>query len=281
MSLHLAAHGWQAELRPDAGAAFASLTHDGVEVLRALPDGIDDPLASGCFPLVPYCNRIADARFAWDGRTVQLPRNFPPEDNSLHGFGWQTAWAVEQENESSCALVHEYTGGEGWPWPYRARQKVRLGADGLKLWLDITNLGDSPMPTGLGLHPYFRRRPETKVRFAARGMIEIDERLIPTGETLPADLFANWGGETSLPEGLVDHCFTGWGGTVSVTDDLGTITMTASGAPYLHVYSPADGSALCFEPVSHRPDALNQSPDGMTLLPPGCTASMEMTVGVS
>ena len=279
MSVRLAAHGWEAELRPDAGAAFASLKYDGLEVLRALPAGSDDPLESGCFPLVPYCNRIADARFAWGEESVQLPRNFPPEDNSLHGFGWQSEWSVEDHNAASCALLHEHD-GSAWPWAYRTRQKVRLGASGLKVWLDVANLSDRPMPTGLGLHPYFRRRPETKVRFVAEQMVEVDDRLIPTGALSASNRFADWSGGTALPDGLVDHCFTGWNGRVEITDDLGSITMTARGAPFLHVYSPADGSALCFEPVSHLPDALNQFPQSMTLLPPGCTASMEMAMGV-
>ncbi len=47
--------------------------------------------------------------------------------------------------------------------------------------LVLTNHSDDPMPTGLGLHPYFRRRPETVLRFAADNKLLTDDELLPTG----------------------------------------------------------------------------------------------------
>ncbi|VVT01223.1 aldose 1-epimerase [Erythrobacter sp. EC-HK427] len=290
MSVLLHADGWELELLPEIGGAIGALRRGDVEILRTVPAGSTNPLDAGCFPLVPYCNRIADARFVWDGIAVDLPHNFLPETSSLHGLGWQMPWSVTEQADARCTLMHEHmtttpapsgAGASGWPWAYSARQTFRLGARGLKMWLDVTNLSPLPMPAGLGLHPYFRRRPETQVRFVSHGMVDVDDRLIPTGEIMPAARFADWRGGASPPDQLVDHCFTGWDGAVEITDDLGAITLQASGAPLLHVYSPADGSALCCEPVSHLPDALNQSPRGMIALPPGCTASLEMQISAS
>ena len=65
---------------------------------------------------------------------------------------------------------------------------------------------------------------------------------------------------------------------MQIEDDLGSITMTATSAPHLHVYAPADGSALCFEPVSHLPDAPNQNPGSMALLAPGEDMVLEMRI---
>jgi len=279
--LHLQSGDWEAELRPSLGGAITALRRRGVDVLRpALPDA-KSPLDSACFPLLPWCNRVRDAHFRWRGTEVPLPRNFPPESASLHGFGWQAEWQVVSEGGFKCSLRHEHDGGRGWPWAYEAEQRVRLGPKGCAITLDITNRADTHMPAGLGLHPYLRRRAETQVRFASAGMVMVDDALLPTGEVVDPSAFADWHEGAGLPHQLVDHCFTGWEGHAEASDDLGTITIAARGAPCLHLYAPPDGSALCMEPVSHPPDAPNREPQAMIALPPGCTASLTMWIAAS
>jgi aldose 1-epimerase len=278
---------WRAEVQPETGGIIASLAHSGVEVLRSLPAGSTDPLSAACFPLVPFANRVAGAAFPLAGSHVQLPRNFPPESSNLHGIGWQSAWELTGQSRFKCALEHRHEGlgpspwkGDitAWPWAYQADQRIMLGAKGCAISLTLTNRSDMPMPAGLGLHPYFRRRPETRVRLSAAGVALVDEELIPTGEVAGAETFGNFARGSALPAQTIDHCFTGWDGIATITDDLGSITLVARGAPHLHVYAPADGSALCLEPVSHPPDALNQNPDSMICLPPGCSASLQMWI---
>ena len=275
MTLRLQSGEWRAELRPEIGGCLASLTRGGREILRTMPEGASNPLESACFPLVPYCNRIRDGRFEWQGRDVRLPANFPPEPHSLHGLGWQQPWDVTREAGFKCALAHSHDGKGGWPWAYEAHQRVRLGPEGCAITLDVTNRADEPMPCGLGLHPYPRRRGETRVSFAAAAMLEVDGGLIPNGAATSA---SHWCQGSDLPARTIDHCFTGWDGLARADDDLGSITVRARGARFLHLYAPEDGSALCLEPVSHQPDALNSAPQQMIALPPGCTASLTMWV---
>src|SRR5690606_31695334 len=97
VSLRLRSDNWAAGLRPEIGGCLAALACGGVEVLRTMPPGATHPLESACFPLVPWCNRIRDARFEWRGREVSLPANFPPEPHSLHGLGWLQPWTVTRE----------------------------------------------------------------------------------------------------------------------------------------------------------------------------------------
>ena len=158
---------------------------------------------------------------------------------------------------------------------------MRVGPKGCAVSLDVTNRSNMAMPAGLGLHPCFRRRPETRVRFAVQGVVMADEALIPNGEVAAPDLYGDFARGAPLPDETVDHCFTGWHGLAVIEDDLGTITVTARGAPHLHLYAPADGSALCLEPVSHMPDALNHQPVNMTCLPPRCTASLQMWISAT
>ena len=280
---------WRAEVLPEAGGLIASLTHKGVDVLRPLPAGSADPKDAACFPLVPCANRVAGARFSLAGEEVRLPRNFPPEQSNLHGIGWQSGWEVTAQGTFKCALEHRYEGigpspWKGdiacWPWAYQAQQRIMLGPKGCAISLTLTNRSDMPMPAGLGLHPYFRRRPETRLRLGADAVMLVDADLIPVGDTAPADHFGDFARGAPLPAVPVDHCFTGWQGLATITDDLGTITLMAQGAPHLQVFLPADGSAVCLEPVSHPPDALNQNPAAITCLPPGCSASLQMWIMV-
>lgn len=278
MTLRLEADGWAAELRPEIGGCLASLTLNGLEVLRTMPGDSREPLESACFPLVPYCNRIRDARFEWQGQQVLVPANFAPEPHNLHGIGWQQAWVVTREGGFKCSLAHSYDGAGGWPWAYDAEQRVRLGPQGCAISLDLTNRAGTPMPCGVGLHPYLRRRPETRVAFNASAMLEVDAGLIPNGATSPATA---WSGGQGLPERTVDHCLVEWDGVARAVDDLGSVTVRARGSRFIHLYAPADGSALCLEPVSHQPDALNSAPEQMIVLPPGCTAGVTMWISAS
>ena len=273
-----AAQDWSAELRPEIGGSLASLRYRGVDVLRPMPEGSADPLQSACFPLAPWCNRIAEAHFGFAGREIALQRNFPPEPHSLHGLSWHRPWSVESQAENKCVLADDYDGSGLWPWAYGVRQRIRLGPKGCAITLVLTNHSDEPMPSGIGLHPYFRRRPETHLRFVADHVLLSDGGLLPTGIGAPADHFGDFARGATLPPQTVDHCFVRWGGEASLRDDLGEIAIAADGAPDLHLYAPADGSALCLEPVSHTPDAPNRAPAEMIILPPGCSASMTMRI---
>jgi len=278
--MKIAAGAWEATLRPEIGGAIASLRRNGAEVLRSMPPAATSPLEAACFPLVPYCNRIRGGRFSFDGHEVALPANFAPEAHSLHGLGWQRPWRIEGQWGSECLLVDEYDGNGAWLWAYRAEQRVRLTPRGCMVMLTLANRSNDAMPAGLGLHPYFRRQQESALHFAAYHVLRTGPNVLPTGVTAPANHFADWGKGALLPLETVDHCFVRWNGEAHTRDDLGTILLTATGAPHLHVYAPVDGSALCLEPVTHTPDAPNRAPREMIVLPPGCVATMTMRIAV-
>lgn len=238
------------------------------------------PLQSACFPLVPYSNRIAEGRFAFAGRQVRIAPNLPPQRHPLHGTGWLREWRVVRCDAASALLEDDYDGSGDWPWPYRAHQHIALDAIGATIRLIVENRAGAPAPIGLGLHPYFRRREDTRVTFAARAMLGSDGEFLPDGRVLGADALASFSTGTVLPPVLVDNCFTGWGGTASIQDGLGTIVVRGFGAPHCHVYAPQGGSVLCLEPVNHTPNALNLAPAEMPVLPPGAAAGIAMRIEV-
>ena len=98
--------GVELDLCPHVGGAITGLRWRGRDVLRpAGPACLNggDPLFASSFPLVPFSNRIADARFAFQGRVYQLERNLPPEPHAIHGQGWQSPWAVAQASGAGRA----------------------------------------------------------------------------------------------------------------------------------------------------------------------------------
>lgn len=276
-------HGaWRAEVLPEAGGLIARLDHAGVPVLRTMAEGTDGPLDAACFPMVPWCNRIADGRFRWQNAAVWLHRNFPPERHAIHGHGWQSAWQVVSHSAEACTMEHRHDGtAPSWPWAYAARQTLALSDAGCVVTLSLTNLSDRLMPAGIGLHPYLRRRPASRVAFRAGPIVAVGADMIPDGTFLPPAHFGDFAAESGAalqPGSPIDHCFTGWHGAALIEDDAGIITLAAEGAGALHIYAPEDQSILCLEPVNHLPDAANSG--AMRLAEPGETINLTLRIGV-
>jgi aldose 1-epimerase len=258
------------------GGAVAALTKAGQAVLRPTPPGATDPLDFACFPLVPYANRIAEGRFVFDGHEVRLPvlPRFAP--HALHGEGWRTVWTVLERTGDRLTLS---LGDSGWPWRYEARQTFSLSDAGLRIDLTLTNRDATPMPAGLGLHPYFPRRPDSRLDAPTTGVWTGDD-IVPDRLAPPAAVF-DWTDRPVADAPFVDHCYEGWDGEAGLSDAGGVTTVRAS-ADRLHVYVPTGEAYLCLEPVSHRPDAFNQAApgeQGVVVLAPGETLSLWMTVG--
>ncbi|MEC8939471.1 MAG: aldose 1-epimerase, partial [SAR324 cluster bacterium] len=117
-----------------------------------------DPSGMGCFPLIPFSNRICNGRFSFHGRQIKMPPNFPPEIHTIHGHGWKVPWTVSEVQENRAMLAYQHFADE-WPFPYLAHQVFELTDSAMTVTLQICNTGKSAMPVGLGLHPYFVRTP--------------------------------------------------------------------------------------------------------------------------
>ena len=91
-------------LRPDLGGCIAGLWHHGVAVLRSTePEALAIVRRAASYPLLPYSNRIAQGRFAWQGRPYRLALNFDDSPHPLHGVGWLSRWGCEARQDRGCA----------------------------------------------------------------------------------------------------------------------------------------------------------------------------------
>lgn len=276
--MKLEAHGWALELLPELGGAVGALRHAGYDVLRPIPADARDPLETGCFPLVPYANRIAEGRLVFEGQEHRLPLNFGEHPHSLHGLGWQAEWTMAEAGADHATLTHAHEGGAGWPWAYRAEQRFELARGRCTITLALTNLADAPMPAGLGLHPYFPCDKATRLTARAERVWLADATMLPT-VAAPAPYFGDWlAGAPVAGDALIDNAYAGWDGVARIEQRWGSIELRAEGASVLHLYRPPGTGFFCAEPVSHLPDAVNRG--GMDVLGPGETRTLAMTLSV-
>lgn len=251
-----------------------------VDWLRPAPDSAAPaPTDTGCFPLVPYSNRIRDGRFSFQGRRYRLARNFGDSPHSIHGHGWTRGWQVAGHNGSSLALAYDHA-DDDWPAAYRAEQRFALQDGALSITLSLTNTGTADMPAGLGLHPYFPRSPQCRLSAAVEGMWKTDAEVMPT-ELIKADLSAG----LRPAETALDNGFTGFAGKAVIDwpERQASLALRADPAlAFLVVFTPPGEDFFCVEPVSHCTDAVNlaaaRDDTGLRVLRPGETfaASLEL-----
>ena len=300
--LELATPNARVRLAPHVGGAIASFTFRDRPVLRETPPAAlaaGDVRATACYPLVPYSNRIRDARLRYEGRTFALARNFGTQPHAIHGVGWQRAWSVIEASprHAQVALVHEAADDEAkaWPWPFRATQTFNLAEDPeapdvarLIVTLTLANIGREPFPFGLGWHPFFVRDAATRIALRAERVWRNDATQLP--QRLVAIPRA-W--EFARPRELddipLDNVFVGWAGTATIHQPSTTTMATLyadRACSRLVVYAPAQAPFVALEPVTHDTDAFNRAADGaadtgMRVLPPGAAFSCTMRVAVA
>jgi aldose 1-epimerase len=278
---------FELRLAPEIGGSIAAFDHiagDGVRtpILRPSDKEGSGVLDMASFPLVPFCNRIRGGRFTFQGSEVRLAANMAGDPSPLHGQGWLAVWQVEQADETTAELTFRHTPGE-WPWAYEARQRFQLDRDGLAISLSCRNLGDEPMPCGLGLHPYFLCTPSTVLDTGVTDVWTVDEKVLPV-ERVPA------AGRYGLRDRLIcgqglDNGYAGWSGeaTIRTPEVSFVIRMTSADAGYFQVYSPVQGGIFAAEPVGHANAALNEPEErwsalGIEVLQAGQTLSLNARI---
>ncbi|MEX3777125.1 aldose 1-epimerase [Pseudomonas sp. MYb118] len=244
-------------LAPEIGGSIVNwrVLDSGQPLLRhadthALNTGLPGKL--GCFPLVPWSNRISDGGFDRPDGWLALEPNSHTDPLPIHGSAWQQPWQVVSQSASEVVLQLDSVK----PFAYRARQRFQLSGGKLSIELHVTHLAERAAWHGLGLHPYLPRTPGTRLQARADQVWLSDATKLSTRQVaLPAEWdFQALGG---LPDTLVDNGFCGWDGRCLIQQpDLGyQLECQAHGSEYFLLYCPVDLGFFCIEPVSHPVNA--------------------------
>lgn len=274
-SLILRHRSAQLALAPQHGGAVREFEWGGRPLLRTTPAAAgDDPFEMACFPMVPYVNRIAHGRFGFEGRAVQLERNWSGDPHPIHGQGWCRPWSIETATPSTAVLSFE-GGADEWPWRYRSEQRFVLDDEGLSIELDLENRGVTPMPAMLGLHPYFPDKARARMSARLPRVWRTDAEALPVEQI---ETPAEWVFEPSRPLRTVglDHCFADWNGLAFLDWPDRRLALRAMGCSFLHVYTPAGRDFFCIEPQSAPPGALERDAGEAAVLAPGERLSIGM-----
>lgn len=269
--------GFELGLLPAAGGAVSHLRHRGRDWLR--PASGTSPLDTAAFPLVPFSGRIGHARFNWQGRTIRLARNFHPEPHAIHGQGWLMPWDVIDHQSDQVTLVCQHVAGDPanlWPWSWQAEQTFRLDRRGFSLDMRLTNRSDTPMPAGLGWHPYFSAQG-ARIQVDAHTLWEVGHDKLPGMPRAPRTTEDLRTGPAVSTLNL-DTPFTTDALPVTLSWPDMTLRLTMDRVlGTLVVYTPPGEAYFCAEPVSHVPDMVNlpepASETGLIVLAPGATLS--------
>jgi aldose 1-epimerase len=278
-ALELRAGPSRVAIDPGRGGRLASWAVGGEELLVGPPDEDDSSIHWGCFVMAPWPGRLANGRFEWAGRTVQLRRTHGR--HAIHGLTWNRAWAVDAASATSATLSIELPRDE-WPMGGRVRQRVQLSPQALLLEAEIE--ADDPMPAALGWHPWFRRRGDPRLRVDA-ATYEVTEGMVPTGAAAKALGSADLRAGPRLGRRRLDLAYLGARSPAVVTwPDLELrIAFEPAPAP-LVVYTPP--GSFCVEPLTAPPNALALPPReresvGARELGPGGRLTASMTLSLA
>ena len=248
------------------------------------------PASSGIPLLFPFPGRLHGTSFVFEGRRFELEGD-DALGNAIHGFVLKRSWPVIER--SAMRVVGRLTASQDmpdvlkrWPSDFEITATYVVGDRRLALAVEILNVGDGPLPFGLGMHPYFRVPIGGDDAEACRITVPVQEcwelkDMLPTGKLMPA-------ADAGLPaEGVLfadakfDHVFTGvetkQSRAVATIADPGSglttrVTFDAAFRECV-IYTPHHREAICIEPYTCVPDAYDLQAagheTGLRVLAPG------------
>jgi len=241
-------------LRVDAvrGGRIAALRVFGEELLVGAGD---DPLGWGSYPLAPWAGRLRDGRFRFGEREYHMPCHYGP--HAIHGTVFTRSWQIVAADTLRIELQPE------WPFDGFAVQRFVLRENYLCVRLEL-HARTQPYPASAGFHPWFLRQlghgAPLALDFRPAQRVVLDGDGLPTGALAPPDTACG------------DDCFIGMDSEPCLHWPGALRLWLASNHTHWVIYQrPAH--ALCVEPWTAPPDALNAAP---ALVRPGKPLVLEM-----
>ncbi len=184
-------HGTQRAVIVELGAGLREYGIDGGATLDGYaldqaPDGGRGQL------LLPWPNRVADARYRFAGVEWRLPVNEPRTGCAIHGLVRDRSWRHVDSSATAATLALDLAPQEGYPFTLGLTATYSLSDDGLTVEVVAINAGEQRCPYGAGAHPYLRLTSggpidRALLRIPAGATLEADDRGIPTGVELPVE----------------------------------------------------------------------------------------------
>jgi aldose 1-epimerase len=257
-------------IEPEIGAAVTSLVLEtGAGPFNILRNTAQASrfTETSMYLMAPWTNRITGATFAFQGKTHKLRADW--EDGSaIHGDVKTRPWRILDRTPLSARLAcdsHAFK-DSNWPWPYETQVRYEINDAAVICELGVRNLGDSPIPAGLGFHPFFSRGRveddvETTVPTTGRYPVK---NMIPSGPAVADDASARLNRGGPLADLTLDDVFGGFGGKAEInwpTSRVQTTIECSKNFSHVVVFSPRAKLGMepwfCIEPVTMVTDGFN------------------------
>lgn len=274
------------EVLPKLGATLVSFTVDGRELLHFDQDAFRSGDMNGCFHMFPTPCRIPDATYFFQGETYTQTKRGEKVD--IHGLMRDEPVRVDRDAASLTATLEVTPDSpvhEGYPFPCTFALTHTIIAGGVEIAFRYRNDGGRDAPFGYGLHPFWRvpgARKDTAVRVPCDYLMDLDERLIPTGQLTPVDNVLDLRESRPLEGVDIDNLF--WGrrdgvpALVEWRDDGKRLTLEASDVfTHMIAYAPAGKPFACVEYLTCAPNHINlyreteSDVSGLVIVQPGGT----------
>ena len=149
--------------------------------------------AFGTCLLFPTPNRVRDHSFMFQGRRVEMLKHGKP--CTQHGIAMDSLWTVTAAgtDDSSAYIAGMLVIAPGdenyraFPFPCRVEAAYHLQEGALFFRYRVQNTGETRMPFGIGLHPWFlapEDLSDTLLQVCADFCYETTPDLLPTGRLL-------------------------------------------------------------------------------------------------
>lgn len=269
----------------ELAASLRSLRVDGQALVQEYPDDLPPPGGAGIV-LVPWPNRVADARWVLDGREQLLDATEPSTGNASHGLLRNTGYAVQDRSDDTVTLTASVFPQHGYPFHLGTSVHYALQDSGLSVTHTLVNHSATAAPVAVGAHPYLRVGDvpveELVVTVSGETYLEVDDKQIPVGARPTAGSRYDLRHGGHLDELVLDTAYTdlqeidgAYRHRLHTRAGESTELWTDLAFGYVHVYTRQgfpgkDGPelALAVEPMTAPADALN-SGAGLRWLAPG------------
>ncbi|KQQ51234.1 aldose 1-epimerase family protein [Plantibacter sp. Leaf314] len=281
---HLGPHGEVRATVTELAAGLRELSVGGRSLVQSFGEDVVAPKGCGLI-LVPWPNRVRDARWTLDGEPQQLDVTEAATGNASHGLLRNCGYREGGRSDAAVTLLASVFPQHGYPFHLDTSVAYALVDDGLRVTHTIVNRSARPAPVAVGAHPYLAlggvSTADLTVTIAADSWFETDEQRIPV-VTRPVDgtdhdlrsgvrvgdLAIDVGlGDVRPIDGGVRHRLT-------APDGDGVELWADDDFRFVQVYTPSDFptpegpvQAIAIEPMTAPADALN-SGTGLRWLEP-------------
>ena len=258
--------GFKAIMLPNLGASLQHLSINNVEIIDGISldskglDSYNNTFKSAI--IFPFFGRIPKGHYRFKNKSYYFKCNSPDQSTAIHGHLYNKSFKQTHLELSAdhAKIIFEYLHESRhleYPFPYKMTIGYFFSNNTLNIDVEITNLGTTALPFGLGWHPYFKTESleKSQLNFRADKQVLFNEKLLPEGNTAL---------KYKLPFRVQDH-FLDDG---FVLEDPAfefdvpeyKFNLQFSSPPpnsYLQAYIPENRKSIALEPLTCVPNCLN------------------------